>query len=137
MRTSHAIGLFIGIGTFISLVGIGCGSTKAPVVDTIEDANSTFEGGPNNLFPTGDVEVRGPCIGLECQQKTCGGGIETTLTGKVFAPDGKLALYNAIVYVPNAEVKPVTKGASCDKCGAVTGDPVVSALTDATGKFEL
>jgi hypothetical protein len=59
------------------------------------------------------------------------------VTGKVFTPNGRLPLYNAIVYVPNAELSPIASGATCEKCGAVTGAPVVTALTDHTGKFVL
>src|SRR4051812_42498226 len=40
------------------------------------------------------------CMGLQCQQMQCAGGGTTTLTGKVFAPNGTLPLYNAIVYIP-------------------------------------
>jgi hypothetical protein len=64
--------------------------------------------------------------------------MQTTLTGKVFAPDGITPLYNAIVYVPNATPGPFTDGVSCDRCnGSVSGNPVVSAITDASGAFTL
>jgi hypothetical protein len=64
--------------------------------------------------------------------------VTTTLSGTAFAPNGTLALYNVIVYVPNALRDPIPQGASCDKCGAqVSGSPVVTTLTDATGKFSL
>ena len=70
-------------------------------------------------------------------QMACPGG-PTTLTGKVFAPNGTLPLYNAIVYVPSQEPAPITRGASCEPCDAkVSGSPIVTALTDATGSFTL
>lgn len=85
----------------------------------------------------------GGCIGLQCQQTDPAecvkmGGVPTTLTGKVFAPNGTLPLYNAIVYVPNAPLSPFTEGVSCDACGAVqSGSPVVATVTDTTGAFKL
>ena len=58
--------------------------------------------------------------------------------GSVFDPSGQVPLYNALVYVPNGEVKPFTAGVTCDRCGSTTtGDPLVIALTDATGAFTL
>jgi hypothetical protein len=77
------------------------------------------------------------CVGLQCQQVTCTNGGSTTLTGKVFAPDGKTPLYNAIVYVPNSTPPAFTDGVTCDRCNAQVLDPVVSAITDATGSFTL
>lgn len=78
------------------------------------------------------------CVGLQCQQVTCSGATTTTLTGQVFAPDGITPLYNAIVYVPNTTPGPFTDGVTCDRCdGQVSGSPVVSAITDATGSFTL
>jgi hypothetical protein len=79
-----------------------------------------------------------PCQNLQCAQVTCPDGGTTTVTGQVFDPSGQVPLYNAVVYVPNGEVKPFDAGVSCDICGGTaTGDPLVTALTDATGSFTL
>ena len=65
-------------------------------------------------------------------------GGTTSISGTVYAPNGTLPLYNVIVYVPNGELKPLTKGVTCDRCGTVaSGDPLVTALTDAKGTFKL
>lgn len=82
-------------------------------------------------------EGSAPCQGVQCLQKKCGGGGDTTVTGTMFAPNGKLPLYNAIVYVPNSKSDPLTKSTTCDRCGAVTGNPVVSAITDSSGTSTL
>ena len=80
----------------------------------------------------------GACQNLECQQVVCSGGAKTTLSGKVYEPAGTIPLYNVVVYVPNAPLDPIPEGASCDQCGAqISGDPVVSTITDATGSFVL
>jgi hypothetical protein len=78
------------------------------------------------------------CVNLQCQQQACPGGGTTTLTGKVYAPNGTLPLYNAIVYVPNSTPTTFTDGVTCDRCnGSISGNPVVQTLTDASGSFTL
>ena len=137
MRTVHALGVLAALGSIIGAAGVGCGSaTPRPSIDDPNafDAGEGSESGPG-FGGGGDAGVA--CVGLQCKQKVCAGGGDTTVTGTVYAPNGTLPLYNAIVYVPNATPDALTKGASCDKCGAVTGAPVVTALTDATGKFTL
>jgi hypothetical protein len=80
----------------------------------------------------------GGCVNLECQQVPCADGAATTVSGVVYAPEGKTPLYNVVVYVPNASVLPFPAGASCDKCGSVlSGDPIVTAITDTKGRFKL
>ena len=90
---------------------------------------------PVALFPY-DCR-RCTCAGLACREVRSGGG-STNLTGQVFDPSGQVPLYNAVVYVPNGEVKPIPEGLTCDRCGSPTsGDPLVSGLTDATGTYTL
>jgi hypothetical protein len=139
MRASHIVGLLLGLGSvtaFVGLFGAGCGSSKISGFDDPNAQDGSFEGGGPTFVGGGDAGPGG-CTGLRCQQKVCSGGGDTTVTGTVYAPNGKLPLYNAIVYVPNATPDALTKGATCDKCGAVTGDPVVTAVTDSKGQFTL
>jgi hypothetical protein len=83
----------------------------------------------------------GPCTGIACNIDLCdgdaGGYQRTQLTGKVYDPAGKNPIYNALVYVPNATVGPLTEGVSCDSCSTGSGSPIVSTLTDYTGSFTL
>lgn len=90
---------------------------------------------PNAIFPG---NRRPGCEGsISCLQVDCGGAVKTTLTGRVFAPNGTLPLYNAIVYVPDAPLEPMRDGVQCDQCGKVSGKPIVSDLTRADGSFRL
>jgi hypothetical protein len=78
------------------------------------------------------------CVNLQCRQRTCSGGGSTTVSGKVFDPAGKNPLYNVVVYVPNAPVKALTKGATCDSCQSLySGSPIAATQTDAQGRFTL
>jgi hypothetical protein len=63
---------------------------------------------------------------------------KTTVKGTVYDPGGKLPLYNVMVYVPNAPLDAIVEGVTCDKCGTIaSGQPVASALTDASGNFTM
>jgi hypothetical protein len=78
------------------------------------------------------------CRNLQCQQVMCDNAGDTTVSGKVYDPAGKVPIYNAIVYIPNAALAPITEGVSCEKCdGTASGSPISSALTDAAGSFVL
>ena len=91
-----------------------------------------------SLVGIGDARAGGACVGLECNQVDCPAGSETTVTGTVFAPNGTLPLYNAIVYVPNTTPAALKKGVTCDQCGTVaSGNPVVATLSQSTGAFAL
>lgn len=100
-----------------------------------EDAG---DGGPAIGFVPGAV----PCSGLECKRATCDKGSETTITGKVYDPAGANALYNVMVYIPggpngDAELPEIKEGVSCETCASVALSPMVSALTNTKGEFEL
>jgi hypothetical protein len=115
--------------------GMGTGGTGAPSGGGVSGSNS----GPN-LGDLPDDPEDGPCRGLECQVPACSAGAKTTISGKVYAPNGTLPLYNVLVYVPNPTITPVmpfTEGVSCDRCGSSVVNPVTSAVTDETGSFVL
>jgi hypothetical protein len=63
---------------------------------------------------------------------------QTSLTGTVYDPAGRVALYNVLVYVPSSALEPLPSGISCGPCqGAITPRPITTALTDTTGRFVL
>ncbi len=148
MKGKHAI--CVGIGATLSiLVGLssGCGGGNSTSGSGgSAGSTGTAQGGMGGIGGSGGDGVGGtiftgggpPCSNLECQQVSCSGGAKTTVTGKVYDPAGKIPLYNVTVYIPNEPLKALPEGASCDQCGSVlSGDPVVTALTDTEGKFVL
>jgi hypothetical protein len=89
-------------------------------------------------------------LNLECRQTSCTLGScaapkcgaqqkpETTLSGTIYDPAGRLPLYNVALYVPNAPLDPIAEGVSCDRCaGKSSGQPIASTITDASGRFVL
>ncbi len=111
---------------------LACGS-ETPRRDFPKGGPGTHD--PSN--PSGDFVSDRPCEGLACQQVDCGPEATTSLTGIVTAPNGTLPLYNVIVYVPNAPLEPIPSGASCDRCGTVSGEPLVSTVSGIDGSFTL
>ncbi len=97
------------------------------------------DGGAPSFTPfSEDGAAKQPCVGLQCKRVACGGTTEpTSVSGVIWDPAGKNPLYNVIVYVPNAELEPMKHGVSCETCAGVSGSPIATALTDATGAFTL
>src|SRR5262249_49350022 len=84
-------------------------------------------------------EGKKPCVNLECRQLRCSDpNVTTTVTGTVYDPRGRTPLYNAIVYVPNAPLAALVRGATCERCGTLaSGSPIATTLTAADGTFVL
>ena len=62
----------------------------------------------------------------------------TAITGKVYAPNGTLPLYNITVYAPISDPPPFTPGVSCSQCaGGLPGGSYAETHTDAQGNFRL
>jgi hypothetical protein len=98
-------------------------------------------GGAPPVLLLQDGGASAPCSGsgLPCAvQQGCEGGAKTTVTAKVYDPAGKVPLYDVVVYVPSTSVDDISTGPTCDTCATpVSGHPIASALTDATGQFVL
>jgi len=147
----------------VSLLVFGCASVKTgngtatgggggSSSTTTGHGGSTGSGGSSSSTGSGSSTGTVPhdCVDLECYQTKCSAtkclvdpcgeneGQETTLSGIVYDPAGKVPLYNVVVYVPNAPLDAVPEGVSCQKCdGTASGKPIASALTDANGHFVL
>lgn len=127
----------------VTLLAAGLLAAMAPACGS-EDSATDTDGGDNadgacNGFGCPNPDGGKPgCVGLECQQKECAGGTKTTVTGTVFDPAGKVPIFNATVYVPNAELAKLDEGASCNRCdAAVSGKPIAITSTGVDGKFIL
>ncbi|MES1204504.1 MAG: carboxypeptidase-like regulatory domain-containing protein [Pseudomonadota bacterium] len=130
-----------GGGQYCGKIGDGCGGTldcSAPCPMGLAcgaPAAGSAAGVPNVCPGTGNA---GACTGIACNVPKCTGTATTSISGTVYDPAGKLPLYNATVYVPNAPLEALPEGVSCDKCSAkLSGSPIATALSDATGKFTL
>jgi hypothetical protein len=117
---------------------VACGTDVPPGGFSDPNGSGDQDGGPVFGFGDSSSDVK-VCTNLECKIASCSGASQdTTVTGTVYAPNGTLPLYNAIVYVPNGETQPFTKGVTCDQCGSVaSGSPVSITLTDSSGNFKL
>lgn len=141
MRSTLA--LLTAAGLF-ALMGCG-GSDPSNLLGGAPDDGGADDGGGDGQNPadtggsdTGTPDTQPPCVGLECQQVQCGDGGTTTVSGIVTTPNGKFPVYNAVVWIPNAPVAPITDGVQCDSCQApLSGKPLVVARTDEQGAFAL
>ncbi len=78
------------------------------------------------------------CTGLCLQQVSCPSGQTTTITGKVFAPNGTDPLPNVTVYIPNAPVAAFPAGVQCPVTGTPPlGSPLLGTTTATDGSFLL
>jgi hypothetical protein len=133
-----------------SMVALGLAVSAAPGCGSSND-DSTFDGGSSGgdvdgMAPCtgiacgmGDTGAKPNCVGLECMQVPCDNGGKTTVSGIVYDPAGKVPIYNATVYVPNAPLADIPDGAkTCDRCdAAVSGKPIAITSTDTAGRFTL
>jgi hypothetical protein len=106
----------------------GCSSdTSTPTGRGTRPSGNAGSGGkdtPDSSVPKGpelsipdsgtDGDLPAACKNLQCKQQACASGT-TAVTGTVFAPNGKLPLYNVRVYVPNAPLPKATPGLTCDR----------------------
>jgi hypothetical protein len=120
-------------GDYCGVIGDGCGGA----LDCGQCAGELVCGGAGAPGVCGSK----PCTNLCIRQVACAGSATTSVSGTVYAPTPPKfgspdPIVNAIVYVPNAAVTSFSAGVSCDRCGtAVSGEPLVAAVTGADGKF--
>src|SRR5882672_8445484 len=101
----------------VALVVTGCGNSRE---------NGSGDGGIDGA--PGDA-----CVGFQCRVVDCAkqGKPLTSISGTVYAPNGTLALYGAMVYTPNLDPGPLPAGAQCDRCmDSLPGDPIARVISD-------
>ena len=126
----------------VGLVALGAGVTAATAAacgGSSDTPAATPDGGATGFDFDATPESSVTCSKLECQIKECvDDPAGTRLLGTVTDPAGTGPIFNAVVYVPNAPLAPLTAGASCDRCDAPhSGAPLRITQTDASGRFEL
>ncbi|HEY1955032.1 MAG TPA: carboxypeptidase-like regulatory domain-containing protein [Polyangiaceae bacterium] len=128
------LAIVAALGSALFLLGCGNGSIGFGQ-DGGADADLDATAAGDHQFNLGDGAAGdGGCVNLQCQQ-TCA---STSISGTVYDPAGKVGLYNVFVYVPNTALDPIPDGPTCTACQApASGNPVVSATTDANGKFTI
>jgi hypothetical protein len=153
----NAVRHFLTASTAIVACGLvgwfGCGGGRTSSPFTFGngpdgDGGGGSEEGGINLTPAGsDAGSSGGGAGLVLMLTADGGvvsggactnGGSTTISGKIYDPAGKDALYGAVAYVPSKPVTALQLGATCDTCDSLyTGSPIAAAQTDATGSFTI
>lgn len=90
-------------------------------------------------FSAGDATTHDrPCEGLECSVVECAPGEETSLDGRVLAPNGTLPLAGALVFVGAGGAPEIATGVSCETCATLLPPrPVAVAISQADGTFSL
>ena len=91
----------------------------------------------NGDAPTAPADA---CVGLQCRIDNCAaqGMPPTSISGKVYAPNGTLPLYNVMVYVPNVDPGMFPDGVQCDRCvTTLPGEPVQYTSSSETGDWHL
>src|SRR5262245_536997 len=79
----------------------------------------------------GDAAASGDAAAADASDAcTAQGKPTTSLSGRAYAPNGTLPLYNAAVYVPTAPLAAIPDGVGGPTCAS--GSPAVLARTDAT-----
>ena len=135
-----SLGLVLLVAIFFGAGSLACGSVnQIDIPDADSGAGGNGDGGSRR--DSGSNRDAG-CTGLACQQTTCTDGdpaSDTTVSGVVYAPNGKTPLYNVIVFVPTSSEKlpALSTDLTCDQCGSVPGSPVTATTTDSTGHFTL
>jgi hypothetical protein len=97
-------------------------------------------GGSGSCLTCGTEGDGAACQGTHCAAADCSqSAADTTLTGHVYDPAGRLPLYNVYVYIPAATPAPIVPGApGCQPCEApASGSPMLGTSTLADGSFTL
>src|SRR5687768_16257275 len=109
---------------FLVLLLAACGPSgeKSPVGGSDIDAGTGTDG-----------EGQNPCAGGRCEN-ACPSGQQTTVSGRVLAPNGVDPIPYAQVFVP-VEVAPIEAGVACELCSAIDGNALVKVTSGVDGSF--
>jgi hypothetical protein len=127
------------------------GSDASPSVDATSGADGAgLDGSGNDATvafsdaPAGDAPgpTDGPASpdspdGSGLLVTPCPNGAHTSISGHVYDPASVNPVANAVVYVPGAPLQPLPTVPSCGACSGLYTSPIATALTDASGSFQL
>lgn len=134
--TPRTVASCAGLGVNCGFIADGCGGPPVQCGATCPSGSICGLTTPNVCGS------EGLCTNLcQDQPRDCAGGTNTTtIQGVVYMPNGRLPVYDALVYVPNAALAPVPEGvgSTCDVCDApASGSPLILTKTNAKGEFTL
>jgi hypothetical protein len=117
------------------------GSSGASGSGGASSSGSFVGGGSSSSGGGGDGSVVACPAGLNCNV-FCDGGATTSISGKVYDPAMKDALYNVAVYVPARPLQPLPKGVptgadACSCAALFKSGAIASTTTAADGSFKL
>ncbi len=137
-----ALGLAVGVGA--------CSSSSNGAASSSDDGGASS--GANSCYtpPCGTTSggSGGSSSGFNLDGTTgnniiyvhgmCPNGGHTSISGKVYDPASANPLYNVTVYVPGTgTVADLPSGVSCSSCSNLYSSPFASAVTDASGHFQI
>lgn len=104
------------------------------VVSVLAAASARADVFPDTVFTYG-FEA---CTALECQRVACPGGGTTTISGKVYMPNGTLPLPQVEVYIPNITPTSLPAPPTHPRCNQPpSGQPIAATLSGSDGSFTL
>lgn len=112
-------------------VGGNDGTSMTMTAGETEDQEDETNGGDGPIFDVGSVNDVGDNNGCGSQPPT-----NSTLSGRVWAPNGEIPISNALVYTTTTEPTGIPQGVYCDECQQIDCSNFFT-FTDVDGTFEL